>query len=116
MNDWYNTNEHRSYPFIENHDEESLKRLPYNEILDCRFFLKNVKSNLVYLKSREELENEVIYTFGTSDVNINPTFRVEKNAGVQVIKDGDDRWYGFCVFGNIESTPEEPSDSEQSEN
>ena len=62
------------------------------------------------------MENEVIYTFGTSDVNINPTFRVEKNAGVQVIKDGDDRWYGFCVFGNIESTPEEPSDSEQSEN
>lgn len=100
MNDWYNTNEHRSYPFIENHDPKSLKKLPQKEILDCRFFLKNVSNNLVYLKSREETENSVIYTFGTTDESLNPTFEVEKSDSIKIIKANEDRWYGFCVFGD----------------
>lgn len=100
MNDWYNTNEHRSYPFIENLNEESRKKLPSKEIIDCRFFLKNVKDNFVYLKSREETDDSVIYTFGTSDETLNPSFTVEKSTDFKVVKAEEDRWYGFCVFGD----------------
>lgn len=111
MNDWYNTNEHRSYPFKENNDEKSIKKLPYKEIVDCRFFLKNAKSNFVYLKSREDNGNSITYTFGTSDETLNPAFTVEKSAEFKVVRAEEDRWYGFCVFGDTTSVLEDDEEA-----
>ena len=76
MNDWYNANEHRCYPFIENRSPS--ESLPEKEIVDCRFFLKNAKDTTVYLSSREEIEvvedgdtiQKIKYQFQTAKLNI----------------------------------------------
>ena len=105
MNDWYNANEHRSYPFIENHSDS----LPQKEIVDCRFYLKNAKNTEVYLYSRTVGENEITYVFRTNVGNL--TLNVPKTPDYKVMKfgedDGIDWGYGFVVFGD--TTTEENS-------
>lgn len=100
MNDWYNANEHRCYPF----KETTATTLSYKEIIDCKFFLKNAKDTKVYLKSRtEEIntetgEDEITYVFRTSvgDVEL----KVPINPDYKVIKFNKDFGYGFVVFGD----------------
>ena len=100
MNDWYNTNEHRSYPFIENHSDS----LPTCEIVDCKFFLLNADDTKVYLASRTEGTNsetgkeEITYVFRTSVGNIELT--VEKSPEYKVVKFNEDFAYGVVVFGD----------------
>ena len=107
MNDWYNTNEHRSYPFVENLSPS--KPLPENEILDCRFYLKNAEDTKVYLYSRTVGENEITYVFKTNVGDIE--LSVPKTHNYKVIKfgenDGINFGYGFVVFGDTTTTEEE---------
>lgn len=102
MNDWYNTNEHRSYPFIENLSPS--ESLPEKEIVDCKFFLKNAGDTKVYLYSREEGineetgEEEIRYTFRTNVGDIK--LAVPKTPDYKVIKFNESFGYGFVVFGD----------------
>ena len=96
MNDWYNANEHRCYPFIENRSPS--ESLPEKEIVDCRFFLKNAKDTTVYLSSREASGDNIIYTFKTDVGDIELT--VPKTPDYKVIKFDEDFGYGFVVFGD----------------
>ena len=95
MNDWYNHNENRCYPFKENQTDS----LPKKEIVDCHFFLKNASSNHVYLQSREEHDSDIVYTFHTNVGNFE--FTVPKPSRYQVIWVYESFGYGFCVFGDI---------------
>ena len=100
MNDWYNANEHRCYPF----KETLLDTLPKKEIVDCRFFLKNAENTKVYLASRKEGTNpetgkeEITYAFRTNVGDIELT--VEKSPEYKVMKFDEDFAYGFVVFGD----------------
>lgn len=94
MNDWYNANENRSYPFIENNSDS----LPKKEIVDCRFFLKNAKDTTVYLSSRETSGDNIIYTFKTDVGDIELT--VPQTPDYKVVKFNEEFGYGFVVFGD----------------
>ena len=96
MNDWYNTNEHRSYPFIENLSPS--EPLPEKEIVDCKFFLLNADNPKVWLYSREKDGNTITYTFKTE--NLDMVFEVPVDEEYKVIWKHEKEWYGFVVFGD----------------
>lgn len=103
MNDWYNANEHRSYPFIEN--RKASEPLAEKEIVDCKFFLINATDATVYLESKSEVVDEetnevrLKYTFHTANGNIELT--VPKTPDYKVVKFNEEGiGYGFVVFGD----------------
>ena len=103
MTGWCNQNENRSYPFIKNRDAT---RLSNSEILDCRFYITNPENELdlkVFLKSKKEIENGIVYTFchkiGTDEHTL--SFIVPESDDWQCIWNTDDpRFYGFIIAGN----------------
>ena len=99
MNDWYNANENRCYPFKETTSETLNKK----EIVDCKFFLINAENTTVYLTSKDKVtvdgEEMLKYTFATSNGNIELT--VPKDANYKVVKFNEEGvGYGFVVFGD----------------
>ena len=96
MNDWYNTNEHRSYPFIENHSDS----LPTCEIVDCKFFILNTDNPKVWLASRGEdrVNNKNTYIFKNGDLEMK--FEAPRDEEYKVVWKYEKDWYGFVVFGD----------------
>ena len=102
MTDWCNQNANRGYPFVQNEDES---RLANSEILDCRFYITNPETDdlKVFLKSKEETEEGIIYTFchKTENDEITLSFEVPESNGWQCIWNTDDpQFYGFIIVGN----------------
>lgn len=95
MNDWYNANENRCYPF----KETTSTTLDRKEIVDCKFFLINAEDTTVYLASRTDNGDELVYVFATANGNIELT--VPKDANYKVVKFNEEGiGYGFVVFGD----------------
>ena len=102
MTGWCNQNENRSYPFIQNQDTT---RLSNSEILDCRFYITNPENESdlkVFLQSKEETENGIVYTFchksGTIEHAL--SFTVSEGEDWQCVWNTDDpQFYGFIITG-----------------
>lgn len=96
MNNWNNENENRSYPFITSEADT----LNHNEILDCKFYLKNPTNLKVWLSNRTETAESINYTFSCSGME-SLSFTVPLDADFPVlIKASNNDMSGEVVFNN----------------
>lgn len=93
--DWYNENEHRSYPFIEN----KTSMLKNSEILDCGFYLKNTDAKSVWLKSKVTAGETVTYEFTYDNCPEPLSFSAPVSNSWTCVWDENPNWFGFCVIG-----------------
>ena len=98
VSDWNQANSNRSYPFIKNN---SASGVPYDAILDARFFIVNPESDevKVWLHGMEIQSDKRIFVFKTSE-GTTIQFDVPNSDQIQCIwNTNSNEISGYCVFG-----------------
>ena len=98
ISDWNQANANRSYPFIKT---STSREVPYNAILDARFFVINPKTEPVkiWLTEMGTQPSKRVFVFKNSDGNT-IRFDVPHSKENQCIWNTDDpELSGYCVFG-----------------